>query len=127
MELVLGGDEGLASEGGNLGRDQLGEAGGRIQAGAHGGTAQSQLAKRLDGHAQQRGVALETGAPAGNLLAELDGRGVLQVRAAGLDNALVFSLEAAEGGDEQLDGGQQLVFDGEHSGDVHGGGEGVVG
>ena len=49
------------------------------------------------------------------------------MRAAGLDNVVVLGLKALERADQKLDGGQQLVLNGKHRGNMHGRREGVVG
>ena len=47
--------------------------------------------------------------------------------AARFDDALIFLHQAAKSGGQQVDGRKELVLDLHHCGDVHGGGEGVVG
>ena len=49
----------------------------------------------VHGQLQQLRVPLQRGAPAADLLAELDGRRILQMGTAGLDDALVLRLQAA--------------------------------
>ena len=88
LELVGRAGEGMAGEPGQLLRHAVGEFGVRVEAGAHRGTAQRQLAQ-----VRQRGLhvpdpVIELRHPAADLLPQGERRGVLQVRAADLDDAL---------------------------------------
>ena len=127
MELIGSGDEGLS---GQL-RDSLCHAGiearGGIEARTHGCAAQSQLPQGGQRSQDQKLIPLQAGTPAGDLLGEGDGRGILQVGAAGFDDALVFPLKAQEGGGQLVHGGDHPVLQGQDCRDMHGGGEGIVG
>ena len=79
VELVGRGDEGLARELGDGLGDLDVKALGRVQARADGRAAQGQLLELGQGDLQHLLVLLQGGAPAADLLGELDGRGVLQV------------------------------------------------
>ena len=127
VELVGGGDEILAGQLRYLRGHGFAEALGGVQAGADGGAAQRQFLQGLHGQLQQLRVPLQRGTPAADLLAELDGGCILQMGAAGLHDALVLRFQLLEGGHQMVDGGQQLILDGDHRGDVHRRGEGVVG
>ena len=88
LELVVRGLEGQSGDGRDLGREGLGEALLGVQAGADGGAALRQL-----GHARQRRLhALDPIADllhvAGELLAQRQGRRILQMRPPDLDDAL---------------------------------------
>ena len=77
MELIFRSDKELAGQLCNLLCHQLGEASRRIQPGAHSGTPQRQLMQGRNSQLQQLRILFQTGTPAGNLLAELDGSSVL--------------------------------------------------
>ena len=127
VEFVGGGHKVLAGEtghgGGHFGVKTLGG----VEAGAHGSAAQGQLLQGRQGQLQQLPVPFQAGPPAGDLLGEGDGSGVLQVGAAGFDDPGVGLFQTAEGGGETVNGREDPVLQGRDSGDVHGGGEGVVG
>ena len=98
VELVGGGDEVLAGDLGHLfGHLDRQSPWRAVQARAHGGAAQGQLLQLRTGRVSSMlpWSFSSDDAPAGDLLRELDGGGVLQMGAAGLHDALVFLLQAA--------------------------------
>lgn len=110
-------------------RDGLGEALEGVDARAHGGAAlrqEPEVGERAlhppDAEVQLRDVA-------GELLGQGQGRGVLEMRPADLDDLLGLELVdlPLQGVAEVPERGQQRLLDLEHGGDVHDGGEGVVG
>ena len=127
VELVGGGDKVPAGQSADLFRHQGIKPLRGVQAGAHGGAAQRQLPQRLHSQFNQLPVPLQTGAPAGDLLGKGNGGGVLQMGAAGFDDAPVFRLQPGKGGGEQVNGGNHPVRKAQHRRNVHGCGEGVVG
>ena len=127
MELVLRRLEVLAGDlGDGFGHLHV-EALGGVEAGAHGGTAQGQLLQLRQSDLEHLLVLLQTASPAGDLLGELNGGGVLKVGAAGFDHILILCLQATEGINQQIHCGDQLILDGSHGGNVHGRGERIVG
>ena len=127
MELVGGGDKGLSGEGCHLACHGGVEALGGVEAGAHSGAAQGQLAEGGQGGTDEPGVPLQGGAPAADLLTQGDGHRVLEVGAARLDHIGVLPLQPLQGAGQPPQGGEESVLQGQYPGDVHGGGEGVVG
>ena len=135
-QLILGGQgvkfvgrsqEGLAGDLGNgVGHLRV-KPGRRVQPGTHSSTAQRQLFQRRQRQQQQLLVPLQAGAPPGDLLRKGDRGGVLQMRAAGFDHAAVVLLQPAHGGAQPVDGRDHPILKGQHRGNVHGGGKGVVG
>lgn len=129
LKLVGGGVELGARHLGHLLGNGLGEALKGVDAGADGGAAlgeQAEVAKRsLDA----LDAKVELGDVAGKLLGEGEGSGVLQMGAANLDNLLGLKVVdlGLEGGAEAAHGGKQLALEVDDGGDVHDGGEGVVG
>lgn len=129
FEFVGRGGEVLSGHLGDFRGDGLGEALVGVDARADGGAAlgeQAQVGKRgLDA----RDAEVELGDVAGEFLGEGEGRGVLEMGAADLDNLLGFELDdlGLQGIAEGADGGDELLLDLEDGGDVHHGREGVVG
>ena len=126
VELVRCGDEGLARQLARRTRDGDIEALRCVEPCADGGAAEGKLVEEGEGCLQLLLRLLKHIEPAADLLHEGDGDGVLQMRASRLDDAVVLCHEAAEGRGEEVDRGEQPVLDGDDSGDVHGGREGVV-
>ncbi|KAI3478944.1 hypothetical protein L1887_59065 [Cichorium endivia] len=127
LKLVLGGLKGEAGDVGDLGGDLLVKANVGVEAGADGGAALGELREaRQDGLDAEDGV-VDLLDVAGELLAEGERRGVLEVGASDLDDVVELGALLVEGGAEVLEGGDEVVGDLGDRGDVHGGGEGVVG
>ena len=126
-ELVGMGEEGLARERLDLGGDQRVEGGRGVEARAHGRAAEREEAQGLCRQQDIVHGGLDEAAPAGDLLAERDGHGIHEMRAAALDDALVLALQTLELVDERPRGGQHRPGEREHGGDMHGRGERVVG
>ena len=127
VEFILRRYEVLAGELRNFGGDGGVEALGRVEARADGGAAERQLFKRFYGQQQQLLIPFQARSPAGDLLREGDGGGVLQMRPAGLDDALVLLLQTAEGGYQRIDGRDDTILKRADRSDMHGRRERVVG
>ena len=99
----------------------------RVEAGAHGGAAERQLVQVLDRKGEAAQVRVKLGHPAAGFLSEGERHGVHEVGPADLDDARpglgLGRQRVTQGGHGRND----LVNDGFCSGDVHRGGEGVVG
>ena len=126
VEFIICGDEILAGQLGYGGSDLYVKALGGVKSGTDGGSAQRQLLKLGQSDEKQLLVLLKACSPTGDLLREGDGGSVLKVGTSALYDAFILGFELLEGGDEQVDGGNNLVLDSDDGGDVHGGGEGVV-
>ncbi len=98
-----------------------------VQSGADGGPAQRQMRQLFGGRENLPPICLQHSAPAGYFLREGDGRGILQVRATGLDDAAVILLQANQLGDHAIHRREQAVQDSQPCRNVHGSGEGVIG
>ena len=126
VELVGRGDKILS---GQL-RDALGDffvkALGRVQAGAHGGSAKSELLEVRQRAFEHFAVALKAGSPAGDFLSERNRNRVLQVGAAALYDFHVFFFKLFESRCKSVDRGEELVFDRVNGGNVERRGERVV-
>lgn len=99
----------------------------RVEPGAHRGAALGQLVDRRQRRADGALGVVELGDEGREFLAEGDRRGVHQVGAPGLDQAGVPRRLFGETAGKLGDGRQQLFVHGLGGGDVHGGGEAVVG
>ena len=127
VEFILCRFEVLACQLRNFSGDRCIEALRRVEARADGGAAERQFLQGLHGQKQQFLIPFQTRSPAGNFLREGDGRGVLQMRPAGLDNACIFFLQTAECCCQRVDGRDDLVLNRTDRRDVHRGRECVVG
>lgn len=129
LELVGGRLELGASHLGDFLGDGLGEALEGVDAGADGGTALGEQTEVRERVLNALDAKVELGDVAGELLGKGERGGVLQVGAADLDDLLGLELVdlGLESGAEGLESGQELALDLEHGGNVHDGGEGVVG
>ena len=105
----------------------LGEAGVRVQAGAGAGAAQRDLAHVHERVSNPLAPQRDLRRVAGELLTERDGRRVHHVRAAGLDDAFERSGLARERPFELRQRGEKLVLGDVERGELHRGGEDVVG
>ena len=114
---------------GHLVGNGLGEALEGVYAGADGGATLSQQTEVGERALDALDAKVELGNVAGELLGEGERGGVLQVSAANLDNLLGLKVVdlGLQGGAQAADGGQQLALNVEDGGNVHDGGEGVVG
>ena len=127
MEFVFRRSEWIAAQFADLFRRQPVKACRRIQPGSHRRAAQGKAGKRLQRVGDQPAVALQRGAPAGDLLRKADRRGVLQMRSAAFDHVGVFFLQPDKGGNQPVQRWEQTLPDGAYRRNVHGGGKGVVG
>src|SRR5256714_355185 len=132
--LVVGGErrelvrvrlEGQARQLGYLRGGALSELRVRVESRADGGAADGEVVESGQSHLQTLDVAFEQGGPAPELLADREGRRVLQVRAPDLDDVAELARLRVNRVAQASDFGDELV----HllgGGDVHGGGERVV-
>src|SRR5690606_33527997 len=97
-----------------------------VDAGAHGGAPQGQLAQGLQDILQTADGMFNHGGVAAELLAQADGRGVHQVGAADLDDVIEGLGLFRQGVPQPPEGGQQVVGQAFQGGDVHGRGDDVV-
>ncbi|MNE27212.1 hypothetical protein D3C80_1206140 [compost metagenome] len=126
LELVGGahqGQAGLLCQG--LGH-RLGKAGGAVQTGTDRGAPQRQLTQMGQGGSEVTLPLRELGDPAGDLLTQGEGGGVLQVGAANLDDVVEGGGLAGQGLFEGDESRQQLAGDGGDGRQVHGAGEDIV-
>ena len=126
VELVGGSDEILAGQLGDCLGDLDVKALRRVQTRADRRAAQRQLFQRRERELEHFAVLFQTAAPAGDLLRELDGRGVLQMRAPGFYDAAVFFFQTQQRRHQLVDRREELILDGGDGSDVHRRGEGVV-
>ena len=126
-ELVRRGNEGQAGRFGDGRGHPLGEVWMRVQAGAHGGAAERQLVQVLDREGEAAQVRVQLGHPAAGFLTEGERYGVHEVGPADLDDARPGLGLGRQRIAQGSDGRNDLVDDGFGPGDVHRGGEGVVG
>ena len=126
LELVGRAGEGMAGEPGQLLRHAVGEFGVRVEAGAHRGTAQRQLAQVRQRALHVADAVVELRHPAGGLLAQRQRRRVLQMRAADLHDLAELLALPGERVAQEPQRRDELVDDGRDRGDVHGGGKHVV-
>ena len=102
VELVFCSDECLAGQFADLFGNEGIKALRGVQAGTNSGAAEGELMQGLEGELQKLDITFEGRTPAADFLTELDGRGILQMGTAGLDDALVFSLQTQEGGGQPV-------------------------
>lgn len=127
LELVGGSLELGAGQLADLGSDGLVEALEGVQTGTDSGTTLSQEAQVGDASLNALDVAVELGNVAGELLAKSQRSGVLQVSTANLDDVLELVDLDLESVTESLKGRQKGLLELDNGGNVHNGGEGVVG
>ncbi len=127
FEVVLGFAEVDACAGGELGGDEGAELFVGVDAGADGGAADGEFGEGVEGAVEAFFAVAELGGVAGELLAEADGRGVLEVGASDLDDGVPGLGVGFELGGHGVERGEEVVADGQGRGEVHGGREGVVG
>ena len=127
VELVGIRAEGQAGELRHLRRHRGIEAGGRVDARAHRRAAQRQLIQAAAGALELPANRLKHSAPAGDLLREADGRGILQMGAPDLDAVPVGLLQTEAGCDHVVQSRKQPPAQLLHRGNVHGRGKRVVG
>ena len=99
---------------------------GGVEAGAHGGAADGQFGQLRQGGAQHPAGGLHQLPPAGDLLGEFQGRGVLQMGPANADQVGIGLLQPPEGPCQPLRRWQHLLRDAQGRRDVESGGERVV-
>lgn len=127
LELVGGRLELGAGHLGDLGGDGLVKALEGVQAGADGGTALGEEAEVGQAVLDTLDVAVELGDVAGELLAQSQGSGVLQMGTADLDDLLELVDLLLESVAQALQRRQQSTLELQDGGNVHRSGEGVVG
>jgi hypothetical protein len=127
LELVGSSDELVTGELSDLGSNVLGEALEGVETGADSGTTLSEVAQTGESGLDTQNTVLELSNVARELLAEGQGSGILQVGAADLDDLVESLLLLVHGILEALQGREELLLELENGGNVHGGGEGVVG
>ncbi len=108
-------------------RGLRGELGVRVESRADRGAAEREFAEVLAHVLDAADALFDLRAVAAELLSEADGRGVLQVGSAGLDDAVELGFLVAERRGERLQRGKQVLLDGFEGGDVHGRRNHVVG
>src|SRR6266851_4123387 len=119
--------EGQAGELGDFLCGALGKFGMSVEAGADGGAADGEIIETIESDGDAAAVAVKEIHPAGKFLAEREGRGVLQMRPADLNDASVFLGFGVEGIAKILHGGKQAARGFRGGSDVHGGRKGVIG
>ncbi len=105
---------------------RLGKARRAVEAGADRGAAERQLAQMGQGGVQVALPLLQLGDPAGDLLPQGEGGGVLQVGAANLDDVVEGGGLAGQGLLQGGEGRQQPVRDGGDGRQVHGAREDII-
>src|ERR1700674_3584688 len=101
--------EGQAGELGDFTGGALGKFGRSVEAGADGGAADSEIVEAIEGHGDAGAVAVEKIHIAGKFLAERERRGVLQVRAADLDDVRELPGFGVEGVTKFFYGGEKTA------------------
>ena len=119
VEFVGRGDEFFASRCRDLGSDGGSEVGQSVQAGSDSGAAESQFAQTAFGPKEHFAVFFQHRVPAAHLLTKGQGRRVLQVCAAGLDDAAVVLRKVFQCRGKRVQAWQHGLFDGGQSGNVH--------
>src|SRR5258708_9303983 len=119
--------EGQAGQLRDFSRGAIGEFGMRIEAGADGGAADSEIIETVESDGNAAAITVEKTDPAGNFLAESERRGVLHVGAADLDDVRAFLGFYVESVAQLLYRRQKTPRGFRGGGDVHGRGKGVVG
>lgn len=127
LKLVRGGDKRKASEVSNSGGDFLGESLAGVKSGSDSGSSGGKLVEARKSRLDTGDRVVELLDVGGELLAEGERDGVLGVGTADLDDVLELFGLVVQGGAEFLEGWEQTGVDFTTDGDVHGGGEGVVG
>ena len=127
LKLVGGGLELGAGHLADLGSNGLVEALEGVQTGTDGGTTLSEEAQVGEAGLNALDVAIQLGDVAGELLAQSEGSGILQVGTANLDQVLELLDLLLQSVAQGLEGGQEGVLELDNGGNVHDGREGVVG
>lgn len=127
LELVGSSDELGAGHLGDLLSDALSEALEGVEASADGGTTLGEHAQAGKSRLDTLNAVLELGDVARELLTKSQRSGILQVSAADLDDLLELLLLGLESVLEGNEGRKERLLKVEDGGDVHDGGEGVVG
>lgn len=127
LELIGGGLELGAGHLGDLGGNSLIEALEGVQTGTDGGTTLSEETQVRDAGLDPLDVTVELSDVAGELLTQSEGSGILQVSTANLDDVVELLDLLLQSVAEGLEGGQEGVLELDNGGNVHNGGEGVVG
>lgn len=127
LELVRGGDELVAGHLGDFRGNVFGEALEGVDTSANGGSALGEHPEAGQRRLDALNAVVELCDVARELLAESQGRSVLQVCAADLDELLPLLGLFLQGVAQAGEGGQERLLKVEDGGDVHDGGEGVVG
>eukprot|EP00053_Salpingoeca_punica_P014059 m.127581 g.127581 ORF g.127581 m.127581 type:complete len:519 (+) comp16367_c6_seq3:176-1732(+) len=127
LKLVWRRREGQPRDACDAGGDEVGEACGRVEAGADGGAALGELHEVREGGLDAAEGVGDLGGVAGELLAEGERGGVLGVCAANLDDVGPGARLGVKGGMHVAEGRQEAVVDLLGAGNVHGGRVCVVG
>ncbi len=113
---------------GQPGGHEFAELGMSVDAGAHGGAADGQVFRHA--HHGPFGPAhgiFRLSRVAAEFLTHANGGGVHEVGAADFDQVIPLAGFGFEGFREMFKGGDEAILDSDRSGNLHGGGEGVVG
>ena len=127
LEVVAGLGQGQSGVGRQQFDHALRESGRRVDAGAHGGAAERDLGDAGEGGVDALDAVADLGGVAAELLAQGDGGGVHEVRAAGLHDVLEFGGLALQRLRQVAEGRDQVVDQRGRGGDVDGRREDVVG
>lgn len=127
LKLVGGGGELLAGDLGDLGGNSRVETLLGVETGADGGSSLGKVSESGENVLDSLNAVLHLGGVAGELLSESERSGVLQMGSANLDDVVKLLGLGVQRLLEQLELGDQRLGDLHDSGNVHDGGEGVVG
>ena len=119
--------EGQAGEFGDFLGGALGEFRVSIQAGADSGATNGEIEEAVESNSDARAIAIEKADPAGKFLTDGERRRVLKVGATDFDDADEFLGFGVESIAQFLERGKKAAGSFRGRGNVHGGGEGVVG
>ena len=125
-ELVAVRAEGKSGEFGDLLGCALGKFRMRVQPGAYGGSADRQIVESFERLLQALDVALQQAGPAAEFLPDGQGHGVLQMRAANLDDVVKFLRLGGDRIVNGLDRRNQRILHPVGGRDVHRGGKRIV-
>lgn len=127
LKLVGGSDKLSAGQVGDLFRDALCEALEGVESRADGGTSLGQLSQVRQDELDPFQVPVELGNISAEFLAQGQGGGILQMSSANLDNLVKGLSLHLQGISQPGQGGDEPLLEIEDGGDVHDGGERVVG
>lgn len=129
LELVWRSLEGDASHLADLLSDALGKSLKGVDASTDSGTTLGQKLQVGQGTLDTLDTKVKLGNIAGEFLSQGERSSILQVRTSNLDDLLGFKVVylCLKSGSKAVESGQQITLELENGGDVHDGGEGVVG